>query len=157
MPKADTHPTPSRRLALRYGGLAALAGLITPAIAQAPVAVAQPHPDAELLRMGAELETEWARQTAFFENTHDATDEDAMEAMAPSRNSVQSIQDAKACTLAGLQVKALAIAWCCDDRERGIDGIAQFEPEDLFDLATTDERIAWSIVQDLLRMGRMGA
>jgi hypothetical protein len=143
--------TPSRRLALRYGAVAALAGLLTPVVAEA-------SPDAALIRLGADLETEWKRQCAYFTaNPYPDTDDEINAAIEPCHDLVGRIEQAKARTLAGLQVKALAVAWCCDDMGRGIDGIAQFEPMELFDLKTSNERIGWSIVQDLLRMGRAGA
>ena len=48
MPKATDNPTPSCRLAVRYGAAAALGGLITPVIAEADHGAGD---DAELIRL----------------------------------------------------------------------------------------------------------
>ena len=80
------------------------------------------------------------------------TDDEANAAITPCSLLAERIERLRAQTFAGLRVKALAIAWCRDAQGVGIDRIteiAAFAPDEGL---ATDDRIAASIVRDLLAM-----
>jgi len=124
-----------RRLLGTTAGVAAVGSLATRAAAAA-------HPDAELVRLGAELEAAWARQDAAAELAK--TDDELEELMRPAEEAVERIEHLPAYTLAGLLVKARAISWCNCGEEIDPDRFCPFQG------AATDGRIAASIVRDLL-------
>ena len=129
-------PAMTRRLLATGAALMGLAGVGTAAHAGAV------HPDAELIRLGAELEAAWARQDAAAELAK--TDEELEELMRPAEEAVERIEHLPAYTLAGLLVKARAVSWCNCGEEIDPDRFCPFQG------AATDGRIAASIVRDLL-------
>ncbi len=106
--------------------------------------------DERLLRLGSQLEAAWAEQSRldrhFLSGEAKAPEKDpagdAAADAAYNRTSriVNRIEAAQARTIAGLRVKARAIAWC-HHGER---------PVDLMERPTTDVRLAQSIIADLL-------
>jgi len=144
---ADARPdTPARRMLLAGAGAAATLAL---GIARAPAATL-PHPDADLIQMGAELRQANAELEAF-DAAHPEEDLDA--AMVPCYAVIQRIRAATAHTLAGLQVKAMAVAWCNGTDLDTLDPAAL----DCSDSTPTDEQVMATIVRDLLAMGRGAA
>ena len=140
---AHITPTPTApaaghgRRSLAGGALLALLG--TAAASAAPGA--PPHPDAALLRLGAELDAAWLHQEAAAKSMSD----DEFEAMMDAGGVlVDRIEHLPARTLEGLLVKARAISWCNSGEEIDPD---RFSP---YPSATTDARLAASIVRDLL-------
>ena len=108
MPKADTHPTPSRRMALRYGGLAALAGLITPAIAGAAPA----GWDAELIAACAQFDVLERRLQALSDDKYADEREAIRDEQFPL---LDRICAANCTTLEGLRARVRTIAlWEAD-------------------------------------------
>jgi hypothetical protein len=86
---------PSRRATLRYGGLAALAGLVTPAIAEA-------NPDADLIHL---CDAHAALMDAV---NNDPRDGDEDPNWPPYERSLRAISTAKPTTMEGVRAKALA-------------------------------------------------
>ena len=105
------------------------------------VASEQPgHADAELLALGDEFERRWVVQKKLWDELSlMGTDQDLAihNIVAPLAGRIAAMP---AKTLDGLIVKARAVLWCHSG-----------ELEELGS-ATTDERIVWSIVPDLLAM-----
>ena len=130
----------------RRGIAASLGAFIVAApVSSAPIA---PSPvDTELIGLGRQLAVEWQRLDRMYAVAVDRSDE-ALDALtAPLVAIVQRIEHVQAHTLEGVRAKALAISWCNDGDEISPD---QFSP---YVGATTDARIAASIVRDLLRIG----
>jgi hypothetical protein len=131
----------------------ALLGITTAIAAALPAFASAPlHPDAELLRLGAELEAAWGRENAHFDAGLATTDEGIEAAMAPCRDLVNQIELLPARTLEGLRVKARSVQWCCNE---GSDDPNYFGSLD--DWETTDIRISSSIIRDLLALGSANA
>ena len=109
--------------------------------------------DAELMSLAGELRIEWARMRAFFvENPHPA-DDVSEAAMDRCSDVVHKIERIPARSIAGLQVKALAISYCLSDDVGSSDEcVVGLEEGD-----TTDIRLTISIVRDLLAMTGEGA
>lgn len=124
-----TNPTASRRTLLTT----AAAAVAVPANTLAAI----PHPDAELLRLGRELEAAWAHEKAVYAG--DGTEEIKEAALEASQRIVEMIGRTQAHTMDGLRIKAEAVRWCRNDGEIG-PGF----------MATTDEQLAYAIVRDLL-------
>jgi hypothetical protein len=107
------------------------------------------HPDAELLRLGQELERAWAEERAVIAATADSYTHEADEytdAMAAITSAiVERVEAIRALTIDGLFVKARAIQWCRDSDA--------FE-RDEYEGGTTDVRLACSIADDLMLMRR---
>ena len=103
MPKADTHPTPSRRMALRYGGLAALAGLITPAIASA----APSGGDIDLIAACAQFDAMERQLQALSEDEYAEAHEAIQAAQLPL---LERICAATCTTMEGLRARVRTIA-----------------------------------------------
>lgn len=140
MPKSYlSHSTPAPVLSRRgiAGAGAALLALASTAAIAAPASG-----DAELTRLGAELEAAWSVEAADAERCE--TDEELEAVMARAGDIVDRIEHLPASTLAGLKVKARAVSWCNQGEE--IDP-NRFNP---YNGATTDGRLAASIVRDLL-------
>lgn len=134
------HPGAASGRRTLLGGGAALLALAGGGAAVAKVPA--PNPDAELLRLGAELEAAWAGQDAAAELAE--TDEELGVVMDRAGRFVARIEHLPAYTLAGLIVKARAISWCNSGYEIDPDRFCPYPG------ATTDGRIAASIVRDLL-------
>lgn len=134
---------PSRR--------AILTGIPAAAIgvgATSSVAFALLDDDSHLIALGKELETSWAREKAaedlLTSESGDLTGGAWDTARARCEALVDEIETLQARTLSGLKVKALAASWThCGD---------EFWPEALSMLSgsTQDERLACSIIRDLL-------
>jgi hypothetical protein len=112
-------------------------GAVAPTVAK--------HPDAALLRLGAELDDAWARENAYFATRVEQSGDDAETAMATCYDLVARIQPIPATTLDGLLVKARAFAWC-----RGDGG--EVDLSDYLEDQATDTLIAGGILTDLMRM-----
>jgi hypothetical protein len=103
------------------------------------------HPDAELLRLGQQLDDAWeAEKKAFavwegvFSKEADAAKDAAAE---PAGAIVDAIEELPARTPAGIAVKLRAVSWC--------HGGAPFEDCIEREGLTTDVLLALSIVRDL--------
>lgn len=103
---------------------------VIPAIA-API-------DSALLDAAARLRAAWGLEISVCAREHSDAEFDA--AYDASKRIVSEIEGMQATTLAGLQVKALAISWCCAGEP--------FAEED----ATTDDRLVTSLLDDLMSM-----
>ena len=107
------------------GGVAVLATI------PAGLTTAQPHPDAELLRLGVMLTEAWAAENEAWALGEGEMDDDAPNtARAFSLTDVTSavvtgIENTRALTLDGLLVKMQAITWCRDGDLIGVDDLAQ--------------------------------
>lgn len=113
---------------------AVLAGLVLPAVPRG----SSPLLDADLLRMALDLDR-LERERAKAEVT--ATDEDYEKVVEALGDLVERMVGMKAHSLEGVIAKARAARWCRSD--------------DLIDAdSCTDEKLAFSIVADLLSMGR---
>ena len=120
------------------GGLAALPASL-PASAAA-------HPDAELIRLDADLTEAWRFEDAVRHefagrSTHE-TDACVEKAIEAGLAVVARIRAVRAATLDGLRVKARAVSWCY-----GGDPVSFDE-----DHSVTSEHLMAGIVTDLLRM-----
>ncbi len=108
-----------------------------------------PHPDAELIRLGRELEAAWAAERAAWIALHedDSPEADAQSGAAYNRcdGIVDAIEAEQAATLDGVLVQARAVAWIYDGDDFELPG------------GTTDQRIACQIVRDLIRLDRARA
>ncbi len=144
--EAARSDTPACRTLLAGAGAAAALAL---GIASAPAATL-PHLDAGLVQLGTELRQANAELEAF-DAAHPEEDLDAT--MVPCYAIIERIRAATAHTLAGLQVKAMAVAWCngtdLDTLDPGVLDCSNSTP--------TDEQVMATIVQDLLAMGRAAA
>lgn len=113
---------------------------------QAPIV----HPDAELLRLGAELDAVWKKEQAAWDivKRDDLEDDDptfvlARQLQDVSGPIVSQIGHLTATTLDGLCVKARAVSWChCGDEIHLGDVPA----------SSIDVRLAQSIINELLAM-----
>ena len=125
------------------------------AAAGLPLALAaqEAQPDAGLLNLGRRLETAWAHEREL-EDAQPFDEEVFDAAVTATRAIVDRIIKAKAATLDGLKVKALALAWCGDfeglaERPGDLDArtgrIVMAEP-------TTDQLVGDSILFDLIAM-----
>jgi hypothetical protein len=110
------------------------------AIPTAALAGARPHPDAELLRLGRELEEAWARERATVRPA--ASDDEVNAVFNVASEIVGEIEALPATTLEGLRVKTRALSWCHDG-----EGIDFRDEQD-----TTDLKLANGIVRDLLAL-----
>ena len=121
------------------GEAAAGTALAVPALATA----AEPHPDAELLRLGRELDAAWAHERATYARMKGSYSKEAdritQAAMLATGEIVDRIEELPATTLDGFKVKARAVSWCYDGGE-----------VDLGFQGTTDERLANAIIRELL-------
>lgn len=106
-----------------------------------PIALANgsdAHTDTRLVQLGRELEASWAAEKAVC--AIEPIDEAACDAAIECTSAiVDQIKRCAARTMAGLRVKAQAIAWCHG-------GAPHIENE------TTDLQLAQTIVEDLLRV-----
>jgi hypothetical protein len=76
----------------------------------------------------------------FFQSVpHGSTDEDYGRMYRPVSDLAKRIADMKATTLDGLRLKARALQWCNEEF-------------DFMNGKTTDERLAYGLVQDLLNL-----
>jgi uncharacterized protein (DUF1501 family) len=103
MPKATNNPTPSRRLALRYGAAAALAGLLTPAIASA----APSGDDTELIAACAQFDALERQLQALSEDEYADAREAIQAAQLPL---LERICAANCTTMEGLRARVRTIA-----------------------------------------------
>lgn len=133
----------------RRGILAAAGALAT--VPGAALTALPLHTDAELLRLGAELDEALARQNAAWAaSAGELNDEGPLTlkshaAFDECGGIVDRIELVTATTLAGLLVKAKALAWCRSDDP--------MTAETFGDHPTTDVRITASILADLRRLG----
>lgn len=113
------------------------AGIVVAATSHtAALAPALAADDSHLIALGEQLKVAWAEEKRCDPLGRDP---DAFErAYAISDRLVDAIEAVPAQTLAGLQVKALAVAWCYGSDKIELDG------------DTTDVRISSSIIRDLL-------
>jgi hypothetical protein len=110
----------SRRAALSlFAGLPVLASL--PAAAMM-ARTGAPGPDDRLIDLGKQLEAARIIENKAFEV--ELTDEEANEAMRPSRDIVDQIEAIPARTLDGLKVKARAVDYCRTGDDFEWDGMA---------------------------------
>lgn len=130
----DSTPVPSRRAFLAH---AALSGV---AATQAPIFTVPEPPDADLITLGADLTAAWTRFSSLDEG---AQAEAADLAYAEASTVAKAIAAVSATTLAGLLVKAKAIAWFHAGDTFG---------EGSLGVETSDLRLARTIVGDLLAM-----
>jgi hypothetical protein len=114
-----------------------------------PVAAAAvASPDAELIRLGAELAAAWAQEKPLWDAIGSSAEVEAPEvlwseaeaASGVSSEIVDKIEGLRAHTLAGLQVKVAALSWTHNGEE--------FDSE-FFGGDTTDNRLAAQIMRDL--------
>lgn len=104
---------------------------------------ATPVADVALVVLGQELERREAAFQAALETPHRDLDS-TIDAHCESVGEIaQEIVATPAKTLAGLMVKAKALAWCLG--EESIEDVLEEQ-------GTTDDQLAYSIVRDLLRM-----
>jgi hypothetical protein len=134
------------------GGSAGLAAgaIVATAAGTMAASASSRHSDAELLRLGAELEHAWAaEEAAYLRNARPEFDqaiEDENQAYFDAAHRIaHQIIEVRATTFDGLFVKASALAWVRREEE--------FDPED-FEDKTTDLRLAGSIANDLMLMRR---
>ena len=131
-----------RRAFLAASAALPVTGAVAEAVAGLPAETTTA--DAELLRLGDELDRAWAHEKALIDSeTWGDTYETAYEA---SRAVVGQIEQQQAHTLEGLRVKARAVMWCHQGDE--MDG----EPFSLTENQTTDVRLAESIVLELVEL-----
>lgn len=129
MNKAETNSNPTRRV---FPSCAV-------ATAVPPVA-AVVQPDDTIKTLSDEFEAAWSAMDQFFQNApRGTTDEDYERMFRPVSDLARRIADMKATTLDGLKLKARALQWCNEEF-------------DFMDGQTTDERLAYGLVQDLLNL-----
>ena len=142
-----TDTTLNRRRILA-AGTATLASPLAAVPALAAVTTG-PHPDALLLALGRDLDVAWAteRETfAAFAGVDTPEADDLTDAASDATSAiVAEIEQLSATTLAGLAVKAKAVSWCHSGEPIG--------PDSMNEQATTDVRLASSMVRDLLQLG----
>src|SRR3712207_4080015 len=116
---------------------------VSATLAAPTLAHADAHPDAELLRLGEELDRSWraqrATEAAWNREGYHASDEEVDALVDETGRIVEQIMKQPATTLEGLKVKARAVSWCAD-------GYLS-KPEDH---ETLDVRLAMSMVYNLL-------
>lgn len=136
-PVSPTLATTRRPLMTRRSfvtNAATTASVAAPAAVMAPIDLS---PDAELVRLGRDLNEAW--------QTELLADEEAVgEAVLRCCDIVKRIEGRTATTLTGLKVKALAVSWCHDG-----DPSNWTRCHD----ATPDRRLVSSILDDILAMG----
>jgi hypothetical protein len=129
MAQAETTPNTTRR------GI--LSGTIATVVLPA-TAVAQP--DGTIKTLSEEFEAARAASDEFYRNVPTgSTDEDYERMFRPVSDLARRIADMKMTTLEGLKLKARALQWCNKEF-------------DFMDGQTTDERLAYGLVQDLLNL-----
>lgn len=129
----------------------AIAGGAVVAVATNPVPLpSDPHPDADLIRLGEAFEAAWRYENeeyALLKGVEQTFENEAVvcasaHAAADATSAlVDQIMECRAVTIEGLRVKARAVCWChagdpIDEQSFGSDG--------------TDVRVAATIVRDLL-------
>lgn len=137
---ADSTSVPSRRAFLAH---AALSGV---AVTRPPIFTVPEPPDADLITLGADLTTAWTRFSEL--DRDDAQPEAADLAYAEASAVAKAIAAFRATTLAGLLVKARAIAWF---------HLGDTFGEGSLGVETSDLWLARTIVGDLLAMTRGAA
>jgi hypothetical protein len=126
---ADTNPTTTRRSFLS----AAVGAVVLPAAAVA-------HPNNDIKALSDEFEAAWAAMDRFFANVPSgSTDEDYDRMFRPVADLANRIADMKMTTIDGLRLKARAMQWCNEEF-------------DFMEGKTTDERLAYGLVQDVLNL-----
>jgi hypothetical protein len=149
---AESLPIISRRRVHRTlatgSAVGALAGKIAIMATPAAATPAPHHPDAELIRLGHELEAFWKAENAVYERLKgDTSDEATAQTTAANRltfDVVDQIEALSASTLEGVLVKVLAVSWChCGDA---------LEDDMFSDQNTTDVRLVSAILRDLSAM-----
>jgi hypothetical protein len=138
---ARTPASPSRRSLFGTG--------VALALARTMPAAAAPHPDAELMRLGVDLDAARAVEDAFFAVYRHNTDEENEAATEPCSILVDQIEDIAATTLDGLMVKVRALMWCRVGEPMDLDDFCDGYPLG----PSTDVRLVVSIIADLTRMG----
>lgn len=138
----------TRRAALDRIAASASFTAVAPAAAAGP---AEPHPDAELLALGAEMDAAHVRERAAWAALDRAgwteAEDAACEALADAVSAViNRILPVPARTLDGLLVKARAVDWCWSGEG--------FEPDSPRD--TTDVKLCYSAMRDLLALAKAG-
>ncbi len=119
----------------------ALAGAAALPLLPAGALAAESSADAELLRLGAELDRAWARERTL--TYDDGACHDGYEAANDASSVVgRHIEQQQAHTLEGLRVKARSVMWC---HQWG-----KFEPFNRAEQRTTDVRLVEAIVLDLV-------
>jgi hypothetical protein len=93
--------------------------------------------DAPLIALGEKLIVAWDEEKKYL-GADEGNDDLYEAAYHVSQSIVHEIEKHRAYTIAGLQVKSLAVAWCYGTDEVGADD------------STTDVRLSSSIVRDLL-------
>jgi len=107
--------------------------------------------DAEIFRLGAEIEAAWRREDELIAAAKDASEEapehGALEAQVDiAGDLIDKLLKLRAGSLEALQVKARAIAWCQAGSNEAITILDPDRP------AATDMRLAQSIIEDLLAL-----
>ena len=125
---------------------AALSAACATAAAGAVAAPALAATDQRLIALEAELLSSIEAGDAIVRAATDTPqgEADIDAALAHTSKIVSEIEDEPASSIRGLQVKALAIAWCCG-------GTDSFGPNDVDFGRTTDCRLATDIVKTLLK------
>lgn len=95
--------------------------------------------DSHLIKLGRQFEQAWSQERQVSRDTT-ASENAVSKAVAAVRRIVRRIETTPAKSLAGLRVKARAVAWCHGGR-RNVS---------LREKPTTDVRLAQSIIADLL-------
>lgn len=103
-----------------------------------PVIAIEPASDAYLLSLGHALEIAYQAEMALPQGCHEEQFEAVFQKCSELANQIMA---EKAHTLAGILVKAKAVSWCRSG-----------ENFDLKDFETTDEKVAASIINDLMAM-----
>ncbi|ALG69918.1 hypothetical protein VY88_10585 [Azospirillum thiophilum] len=112
--------------------------MVAPAVPAAMI-VAAPHPDAELLALGVDLD----RVEAQSANLPRDADFAKFEALTEKGSAIaKRMLVIRPTTLEGHHAKAKAFVWCADEM-----------PEDDYFGTTTDARMAVAIIRDLLEFG----
>ncbi|MGE8126596.1 hypothetical protein ACQKQD_06420 [Methylobacterium sp. NPDC080182] len=132
---SDSTPVPSRRAFLAH---AALSGV---AATRPPIFTVPEPPDADLITLGADLTAAWTRFSELESADGEAPAVDA--AYADASAAAKAIAALRATTLAGLLIKARAIAWYHLGETLGEGSLGD---------ETSDVRLARTIVGDLLAM-----
>ena len=124
---------------------AALAAPITLPLLPVSELATETRADAELIRLGAELDHAWARELALICDDGDCRDgyEAANDA---ATGVVRQIEQLQAHTLEGLRVKARAVMWCWQWEK--------FETFSLGEHQTTDIRLSEAIIRDLVGVSK---
>ncbi len=105
----------------------------------AAMALSTPYPDAELVRLGRDLNEAWQAERL-------AGDEAVEEAVLRCCDIVMRIEGQPATTFAGLGIKVLALSWCHDGDPLAWASLCA---------STTDRRLVASILNDIMTAGGM--